>query len=71
MAGSDPTSAHRQDISPDIRQSAFALVGDLARAACSYLSPALTQVIPRLLLRAVTLQPMSAEPPGLTCSLTQ
>ncbi len=33
-----------QDISPDIRQSAFALVGDLARAACSYLSPALTQV---------------------------
>ncbi len=35
-----------QDVSPDIRQSAFALVGDLARVACVYLSPALTQVCP-------------------------
>ena len=31
-------------MSPDIRQSAFALVGDLARVACVYLSPSLTQV---------------------------
>ncbi len=46
-------------------------MGDLARAACSYLSPALTQVTPRLLLMAVTLPPMRAELPGFNCSGTQ
>lgn len=34
-----------QDMLPDVRQSAFALVGDLARACPAYLSPVLTQLV--------------------------
>lgn len=34
-----------QDLSADIRQSAFALVGDLAKVAPSYLSPSLPQLV--------------------------
>ena len=30
---------------PDVRQSAFALVGDLSRACPAYLSPILTQLV--------------------------
>lgn len=34
-----------QDMLPDVRQSAFALVGDLARTCPAYLNPVLTQVV--------------------------
>ena len=43
-----------QDVSPDVRQSAFALVGDLAKAAAGHLAP----VVPDLLaLGIANLQP--------------
>ena len=74
-----------QDVSPDIRQSAFALVGDLARVACPYLSPALTQVRaplpdpalgpPSVCLRVVMTVPMLFQSPTFEayrhCHLTQ
>ena len=40
-----PHNMRFQDILPDVRQSAFALVGDLARACPAYLTPVLTQLV--------------------------
>ena len=45
---------HAQDISPDVRQSAFALVGDLARVAAPHLGPAVPDL---LALGVANLQP--------------
>jgi hypothetical protein len=43
-----------QDVSPDVRQSAFALVGDLARVAAPHLGPAVPDL---LALGVANLQP--------------